>query len=304
MTGAGTTSALAIVDTHLHFLDLGRFSYPWLDHPAFASLRDGYLPDDWAHDAAGREVVAAVHVQAEVDHGVDPVEETAWLASLEARRGADAPPLVYVAYADLRAPDLERALERQLAHDAVRGIRQEAWFDPRSTRADVPRENLLDDPAWRDGLRQLARRGLSFDLLVWHHQLVQAADVFAAVPELTVVLEHCGLPPLGDPAAVAAWRAGLRRFAAQVPRATLKISALNFMAASWRPEDLRAVVLEAIEVFGPARCMLGSNFPVERTAAAYGAVWDAYEAIASGLSNAERTALFSGTAIDTYRIRL
>jgi predicted TIM-barrel fold metal-dependent hydrolase len=288
------------VDTHLHLWDLGRFSYPWLADPDFAFLREDYGPREWRADAGALELVAAVHVQAEVDHAVDPVEETAWLRSLDF--GEDAPALVYVAYADLRALDLDDVLARHRAAGPVRGIRQEAWFDPQSTRADIPRVNLLDDPAWRTGLKRLPRHGLSFDLLVWPHQLEQAARIFRALPELTVVVEHTGLPPLGDAAGMERWRAGLRHFARDVPRSLLKISAMAFISGGWTAPDVAPIVREALEAFGPDRCMLGSNFPVDRAAASYEEIWAGYAATTRELSAHERDAVFQGNAFRAYQI--
>lgn len=295
-------TALPFVDTHLHFWDLERFRYPWLaDFPELAS---DYLPGDLLADAAGRLPAALVHVQAEVDHALDPVLETEWVAGLADALGPALPPLAHVAYADLRDAGLDRLLERHRAHEVVRGIRQEVWFDPASTRADVPRENMLADPAWAAGLARLPAHGLSFDLLAWPHQLAQAADLCAAVPDLQVVVDHTGLPPAQEGADLQVWREGLRRFAEIVPRSVLKLSAMAFVAAPWTVETVAPRVREAIEIFGADRCMFGSNFPVDRSGASYDGLWSAYEQIVAEASPAERSALFSETARRTYRIDL
>ena len=90
-----------------------------------------------------------VHIQAEVDHQLDPVAETAWVESLaEEASAAGLPgPLACVVYADLRAANVRDLLSRHCSYPPTRGVRQEAWFDPGSTRADIPREDLLSDPA-------------------------------------------------------------------------------------------------------------------------------------------------------------
>jgi len=289
---------LPIVDTHLHFLDFQRFEYPWTEDPDWTFLRTGYLPEDWRRDVGERTVLAGVHVQAEVDHAVDPVEETAWLDTL----AEPVAPMVYVAYADLAAPDLDDVLARHCEHAGMRGIRQEAWFDPASTRADMPRENMLLDPAWRAGLPRLAEHGLSFDLLVWPHQLSQAADVFAELPELPLIVEHTGMPSLDDADVMRTWREGLAAIAERVPQSVMKISAMALFAGGWTPERVAPVVREVIELFGPQRCMFGSNYPVDSGVATYEEIWSGYEQITSDLSDDERTALFSGTALRTYRI--
>lgn len=182
-----------IVDAHRHFYDLQRFRYPFLEYPDFAALAKTYVLRDFAADAASVRLVGSVHVQAEVDHDVDPVLETAWLQSLA---DADDPglPSVCVGYADLRRSDLDDVLERHCQYPIVRGIRQELWFDARSNRADIPRVNLLDDANWRRGYRRLAAYGLSFDLLVWPWQLADAAMFFAQAPDVPVILNHMGCP--------------------------------------------------------------------------------------------------------------
>jgi predicted TIM-barrel fold metal-dependent hydrolase len=287
-----------IVDTHLHFLDFNRFDYPWTEDPEWRFLRKGYLPQDWKGDVGQRRVIAGVHVQAEVDHSTDPVAETSWLASLP----EPVAPMFYVAYADLRAGDLDDVLCRHREFSAVRGIRQEAWFDPTSTRADMPRENMLLDPTWRSGLKRLVEHDLSFDLLVWSHQLKQAADVFAEIPELPLIVEHTGMPTLDDPSAMEQWRVGLAQIAERVPQAVLKISAMALFVGGWTSDRIRPIVLEALEHFGPDRCMLGSNYPVDSGIADYETIWAGYDEVLAELTDDERTAIFSGTALQAYRI--
>jgi hypothetical protein len=68
------------------------------------------------------------------------------------------------------------------------------------TRADIPRENLLSDPAWQEGYRALAEFGLSFDLLVWPAQLPQAAAIAAKRPRYRWCLSTLARPsPLATP---------------------------------------------------------------------------------------------------------
>jgi predicted TIM-barrel fold metal-dependent hydrolase len=209
---------------------------------------------------------------------------------------------VCVGYADLRQPDLDDVLDRHQQHSLFRGIRQEAWYDPASRRSDVPRENLLDDPTWVSGLDRVAARDLSFDLLVWSHQLEQAAAIFGYRPELKLVLEHTGVPADPSADARAVWRRGMTTFAERVPNAVLKISALVFISETWALDDLEPIVREAIDIFSPARCMFGSNFPVDRPAVSYPEVWQAYDRFTTHLSEQERALVFRENARRVYRI--
>src|SRR5262249_10519676 len=110
----------SFVDAHLHFLDPRRFHYPWVEHPDFAEISAGYLPTDWLKDLGSHPIVGAVHVQAEVDHGTDPVAETAWLDELVTGYGDSLPPLVYVAYANLADPELADVLDRHCRYSGTR----------------------------------------------------------------------------------------------------------------------------------------------------------------------------------------
>ena len=138
-------------------------------------------------------------------------------------------PLASVVYADLRAANVDEILTRHCQYALTRGVRQEAWFDPASTRADIPREDLLSDPAWQEGYRALAEFGLSFDLLVWPAQLPQAAAIAADTPAVPVVLEHLGLPdPTSDPG-LRIWRIGVATLA-ELPHVCVKLSAFSGLA--------------------------------------------------------------------------
>ncbi|MDX1433502.1 MAG: amidohydrolase, partial [Gammaproteobacteria bacterium] len=80
---------IPIVDAHHHLWDLERNYYPWLCdriNPHFflgdyAAIRRSYLPADYRRDAAGHNVVATVHVDAEWDRA-DQVGETRWLSGV------------------------------------------------------------------------------------------------------------------------------------------------------------------------------------------------------------------------------
>lgn len=292
-----------MIDAHVHHLDVKRFRYPWLDDPEFGELSRDYLPADYRADAADIAVEGWVHVQADVDHTADPVEETSWISRLaeEAQASGLPGPLACVVYADLRATDLHEILSRHCERPLTRGVRQEAWFDPGSTRADIPREDFLIDPAWRRGYATLAEFGLSFDLLAWPHQLPQATKLAAAAPDVPVVLEHLGLPdPQGDPG-LRTWRSSLAALA-ELPHAHVKLSAFSLLGTPRDPQRVRPVVFELLDTFGPGRCMFGSNFPVERLAGGFVPLCELVLDILDDLPPHERADVMAGTARRFYRL--
>jgi predicted TIM-barrel fold metal-dependent hydrolase len=62
------------------------------------------------------------------------------------------------------------------------------------------------------------------------------------------------------------------------------------------------VILETIELFGPDRCMLASNFPVDSLVATLDTIYAGFETITASFSAGDRARLFHDTAARLYRI--
>jgi predicted TIM-barrel fold metal-dependent hydrolase len=71
------------------------------------------------------------------------------------------------------------------------------------------------------------------------------------------------------------------------------------LAHYWKP-----YVETAVELFGPSRCMVESNFPVEKIVCGYATIWNTFKRVLSGLLADEKRQVFSQTAIDFYRLDL
>lgn len=289
---------IEVIDTHIHFWNLERLRYPWLETDEWRHLREAFEPADLA--AADSNVVATVHVQAEMDHDCDPVDETRWLDSLRNEAAPRAIPTVVVGYADLTRDDFSQVLDRHQEFDYFRGIRQEAWFDADAPGALEHGVDLLQHPRWVPNLQELGKRELSFDLLVYAHQLEVAAEKFEQAPGLKVVLNHLGHP--SSASSRDRWLTDLRSFSERVPNSYVKLSGLSFVSSDLNDPSIRAAVREAVEVFGPKRCMVASNYPVDRTIGSYPEIWDAFDSMLADLSEADRRAVFVDTAAEFYGI--
>jgi predicted TIM-barrel fold metal-dependent hydrolase len=300
------TGDLPIVDAHQHFWDPPRTPHPWLSTAPLASFRYGdyaalrrpYLPPDFRRDDASHRVVATVHVEGEWD-AADEVGETRWLAALRREHGL---PTVAVGHARFETPDVEAVLAGHAAFDFVRGIRQKpaAAAAPADARRGAP--GSMDDERWRRGYALLERYGLHFDLQTpWWH-LDAAADLARDFPRIPIVVNHTGLPADRVPDALAAWRRALERVAA-APNVSIKISGLGLADTSWPEPGNRQVTRDAIAVFGTARCMFASNFPVDSLCVGYGTLFEAFHAFVADLPATQQRALFHGNAVRIYRIQ-
>lgn len=230
-----------------------------------------------------------------------------------------------VPHADLRlGEEVGEVLDAHLtASSRVRGIRHMTAFDfdfPPIYGATTP--GIMLNKTFREGFAQLARRGLSFDAWMFHPQLPELLDLARCFPDSSIVLDHCGGPiGVGRYASRRAeglleWKNNMTALA-DCPNVSVKIGALNMsftaLDAARKPKPhnslemaalQRDIVLRSIDLFGPARCMLESNFPVDMVSTSYTLLWNSFKRITSGYSTAERAELFFGTANRVYRLGL
>ena len=81
--------------------------------------------------------------------------------------------------------------------------------------------------------------------------------------DVTFILLHAGMLEDRTEAGWALWRAGMKQLAA-CPNVMVKLSGLGTFDRACSAERWRPVIEETIDLFGPGRCMFGSNFPIEK----------------------------------------
>jgi predicted TIM-barrel fold metal-dependent hydrolase len=294
-----TGTPLEVVDPHIHLWDLWTRIYPHFEKPSpdgsNAAICRSYLLEEYLGEGKAEvRVVGAVHVEA---FPTDPVRETETLAKVAATSPV---PIVIASYGDLTSPDFPALLDEHAAFPIFRGIRQVVNQHENPQRSyGVP--DRMSHPKFLDGLRELGRRGLSFDLQLYPHQMEQAAALAAKAPDTTFVLNHAGMWADRHLEGWKQFKAGLRGLAAQ-PNIAVKISGLGMLDPKWTIESIRPLVLETLEAFGTKRAMFASNFPVDKLHSDFPTVWRAFAAIVKDLSEAEQAALFRDNARATYRI--
>ena len=215
------------------------------------------------------------------------------------------------------------AAHRAAAPNRFRGIRHLVNRDPNYPDGITIRpapEGLLKRADYRDGLRALQRLGISYDAMLYHSQLSDLVETLALVPDLSVILNHYGMPLGVGPYSTrrdevfATWAANIRRLA-ELPNVTVKMGGLGMVltGANWhnRPippgsqqlsEAWRPWFDTCLAAFGPDRCMFESNFPVDKGMFSYTVLWNAFKRLAADLSAADRAALFHDTAARAYRL--
>lgn len=301
-------AALPIIDAHHHFWDLARNPHPWLQREPPIPFRYGdysalrgkaFLPPEYDAVAARHRVVASVTMEGEWDPA-DTLGEARWMADLASATGR---PAAHVAQAWLDRGDLAAVLAAYATMPLVRGVRHKPRAAARPDLVERGARGGMGDPLWRAGYALLAQAGLHFELQApWWH-LDEALDLIAAHPEVSLVLNHTGLPADRSAEGVAGWREAMRRLAA-APQASVKISGLGLPGQPWRLADNRAIIRETIEIFGVGRCMFASNFPVDGLCGSFDTIYQGFKDATADLPHRDRLALFHDTAIRIYRLAL
>jgi L-fuconolactonase len=277
---------VTIVDAHHHVWDLDVRDQDWITGPEMTVLRRSFSVDDLRPSAQAAGVTATVLVQT-----VTIAEETPEMLALAA-----AEPLVagVVGWTDLRAPAVGDELARLQSGTGgsyLAGIRHQVQSEP--------------DPDWLRrpevirGLRAVAAAGLCYDLVVRPHQIAAATYAAAAVPELTLVLDHAGKPPIAS-GEIEPWAREIRALAGQ-PNVMCKLSGLVTEAGpAAEPRDFAPFADVILGAFGASRLMFGSDWPVCLLACGYAEVIGLARMLLAGLSDAERAAVFASTAARVY----
>jgi L-fuconolactonase len=163
----------------------------------------------------------------------------------------------------------------------------------------LPDDDWILRPDVADGVKAMVAHGLRFDALVFPRHLPVMAKFFARYPDLAVVIDHGAKPHIAR-GEIASWKAQMRALAREFP-VMCKLSGLATEAApGWSGETLRPYVEALIEIFGPSRLMWGSDWPVLNMAGTYPGWFAMARELTVQLSEADRDAIFGGTAARFY----
>jgi L-fuconolactonase len=275
----------AVVDAHLHIWDLERSEYSWLT-PELGPLYATFTPEQARAELAAAGIASAVLVQAE-----DSERDTELMLEAAGRHPWIAGVVAWVQLDDTAAA--ERQLERWSGEPRVRGVRHLVHDDPR--------DDFLALPAVLASLRRLAERGIPFDVPdAWPRHLAATADLAAALPDLRVVVDHLGKPPFGG-AGWERWSATLASVAAR-PNTVAKVSGLQVPGRPFTVAEVRPAWETALELFGPARLMWGSDWPLTVLVGGYQQAWEVMSSLIAELSPDERAQVRSSTAASVYKL--
>jgi predicted TIM-barrel fold metal-dependent hydrolase len=292
-----------VVDAHIHIWRMA--DLPWLHGPMlprifgpYEPIRRDYPITEYLGDARTAGVRAAVYIQPNwpLERSVDEVR---WVQGVHEHHDW---PHAIIGSADMFTPGARAVFERQRAiSPLMRGTRlQLHWHaDEQFRYASGP--NRMSDPVFRENLAALEDLGWLFELQVFPGQMADAAALVAQFPRTTFVLVHAGMLESTAPAHVEPWRAGLGLLAEHA-NVVAKLSGQGTFVHRVDEPLIRLVTTTTLELFGPRRCMFGSNFPIESLWTEFPALLSTWLRVLADLDLEARRDVLAATARRVYSL--
>ena len=276
------------IDTHAHFWDTATLAYPWIES---GSVFDrAFTLSDYCAASHDAPIGRIVFVEADAASSCS-LREAEWVQQLSVE---DPRIQGVVARVQLTGnPSVLRDLDMLCRLPLLRGIRD-----------NIQNHSVgfaLQD-TFVDGVKEVHRRGLHFELCLRHHQLAETIELVRKCPEGWFVLDHCAKPDIRQ-GVRQPWLQQLRELAA-LPNVVCKISGLVTEAdwANWRPEQILWYARRAALAFGPERIMFGSDWPVNEVAGGFMKWFQIAESLCADWSQDNQESFFSGNAMRIYRL--
>jgi L-fuconolactonase len=312
-----------IVDPHHHL---------WRERRWFPYL----LEDLWTDTGSGHNVKKTVYVQCRSSYRTDgpehlkPVGETEFVAEIaeQSSKGPENQARIagIVAHANLTLGDrVEEILDahEEAGRSLFRGIRHAGAREENPAALTIPglgEKDLFLREDFRQGVKLLGRRGLTYESWHYHHQIKTFTELARAVPDTVIILDHFGTPLGVGPyegrrdEIFREWKKDIAGLAGcENVYAKLGGMAMPDNGFGWHLRTVpltsdefvdaqKAYYLHAIECFGPRRCMFESNFPVDRLSISYPVLFNGFKKIVADFSEDEKNMMFSGTATRVYNL--
>lgn len=271
------------IDSHHHFWKYDPVTYSWMNEK-MGVLKKDYQPEDLQAEINSSNIDGVISVQAdqsmrETDDLLKHANEHSFIQGV-------------VGWFPLAEPELEGLLERYASNPWLKGVRHVVQ--------DEPDDRFILGDAFNAGIRRLKPHNLVYDILIYERQLGASIEFVDRHPGQVFVLDHVAKPRIGDQV-IEPWKTQMFDMAKR-ENVYCKLSGMATEAdwQSWTKEDLWPYIEIALEAFGPARMMLGSDWPVARLAVEYGDWINLCRESISSLSETERALVEGEVAIRAY----
>lgn len=274
-----------IIDAHQHFWIFDPVRDAWITEE-MSVIRKNFLPADLAPVLEANGVDGCVAVQADQSEA-----ETDFLLQLAVEntfvKGV-------VGWTDLRSPRVAERLEHYAQFPLLKGFRHIVQGEP------DPEFLLRDD--FCKGVKALAKHDLTYDILIYPHQLPAAVQFVQKFPDQRLVIDHLAKPYIKK-SEIKGWEENIRAIG-QYANVYCKLSGMVTEAdiRSWKQTDFSPYLDVALEAFGADRLMFGSDWPVCLVAADYPQMKKIVTDYIAKLTLTEQARIMGGNAAAFYKL--
>ena len=272
------------IDSHQHFWHYDPVRDAWIDETMQQIARD-FLPKDLEPLLQKNKIDGCVAVQADQSE-----TETQFLLDLAKKhsfiKGV-------VGWVDLFDENLPERLAHFSENKLFKGVRHIVQSE---------QDGFMLQESFLKGIGRLKDFDLTYDILIYPHQLEEAVQMVRFFPEQKFVLDHIAKPYIKDKK-IEPWSDYLRQLAAY-QNVYCKMSGMITEADwhHWLLSDFEAYLSVVTEAFGTERLMFGSDWPVCLLAGSYGHVLQIVKEYIQHLSPGDQKKIMGENAIKFYKL--
>jgi L-fuconolactonase len=273
-----------VIDAHQHFWKFDPLRDGWITNE-MKILKQNFLPELLAPILAKNKIDGCITVQADQSEN-----ETQFLLSL-----ADQNLFIkgVVGWVDLSTDKINHRLNYFSSFKSLKGVRHVVQTEPKG---------FLTQKKFLFGISQLAKYNLTYDILIYHHQLPEAIEFVKNFPNQKFVVDHLAKPDIKRKD-FESWSRGIKQLAS-FENVSCKISGFTTEANwnTWKSEDFKPYFEFVLKHFGTKRLIYGSDWPVCLVASTYKTQLSLVEEFISTLSVSEKQRIMGENAIDFYNL--
>ena len=279
------------IDSHHHVWDLSIRDQDWVVGEAMTPIRRNFSMEDLRTAIVGTGIEKTVLVQTVTDYAETP--------EFLALANSDSIVAGVIGWLDIDSPTAHIHLDSYLNLPGAKylvGIR-----DIAQGHADP---NYLLRSTVVDNVKDLGKKGLTYDLLTKTRELPAAIELVRSAPDVQFVMDHISKPFVAS-GEMEPWSTLMHELAS-LPNVVCKVSGMVTEANwnNWHSDEFRPFVDFLLDEFGPKRLMFGSDWPVCTLASTYDQVVKLAEEVTSSLSADENEDFWSKTAIRIYGLTI
>lgn len=239
------------IDAHQHFWQFNPQRDAWITDE-MSVLKRNFLPEDLQLLLQQYQFDGCVVVQADTSE-----IETEFLLDLAKKN-----PFVkgVVGWLDLCDDSIHDRLEYFSTHTNLKGLRHIVQAEPYGfmLRKDFQR-----------GISALENYDLTYDILIYPHQLEEAIEMVGTFPKQKFILDHCAKPYIKDEK-ITTWKKDIETLAS-FENVACKVSGLTTEAnwKTWNNQTIKPYLDVVFNAFGTNRTLFGSDWPVSLLAGNY-----------------------------------